>query len=80
VTVVLVAGIEGGQIDLRDGVDHKPRKVPLGQPLAQARRQQQLLLTVTRKEVLTHDRIVLTAPDDTARLCNSHRAKRQLPE
>jgi hypothetical protein len=54
VTVLPVGGIEGGQIHLRDGVDHKPRKVPLGQPLAQARRQQQLLLTITPKEVLAH--------------------------
>jgi hypothetical protein len=44
------------------------------QPVAQARRQQQLLLTVTRKEVLGHNRIVQTAPDDTGPLCNSHHA------
>jgi hypothetical protein len=62
---------------LRHGVDHNPRKMPLGQPLAQARRQQQILLTVTRKKVLGHARIVRTAPDDTSRLCNSHRDSRK---
>jgi hypothetical protein len=46
-----------------------------GQPLTQARRQQQLLLTITRKEVLGHAQIVPTDPDDTAPLCNSRRAK-----
>jgi hypothetical protein len=54
---------ERGQIHLRDRVDHKPRQVILGQPLAQARRQQQLLLAITRQEVLRHPRMVLTAPD-----------------
>jgi hypothetical protein len=71
--VLAVSRVERRQLHLRHGVDHKPSKVPLGQPLAQAGRQQQLLLTVTGKEVLGHARIVLTTPDDTGRLCNSHR-------
>jgi hypothetical protein len=49
--------------------------VPLGQPFAQARRQQQLLVAVAREEVLRHPRMVLTAPDGAA-LCNSLRALR----
>jgi hypothetical protein len=59
--VPTVSPVERRQIHLRHGVDHKPRKVPLGQPLAQTRRQQQLLLTITHKEVLGHNPIVLTA-------------------
>src|SRR3712207_7036050 len=38
----------------RSGVDDEPRHVPLGQPLAQARRQQQLLVTVALEEVGAH--------------------------
>ena len=59
---------ERGQIQLADRVDHKPGEVILGQPLAQARRQQQLLLAITRQEVLRHPDIVLTPPDG-APLC-----------
>jgi hypothetical protein len=53
---------ERGQIQLPDRIDHKPRQVIVGQPLAQARRQQQLLLAVTRQKVLRHAQIVLIAP------------------
>jgi hypothetical protein len=49
-----IGGLARGQIHRRDRVDHKPREVILGQPLAQARRQQQLLLAITRQEVLRH--------------------------
>jgi hypothetical protein len=73
VPVPAVSRVKRRQIHLRHGVDQKPRKLPLRQPLAQTRRQQQLLLTVTPNEVLGHAEIVLTTPDDTARLCNSHR-------
>jgi hypothetical protein len=37
--------------------------MPFGQPLAQARRQQQLLIAVAREEVLRHLEMVLTTPD-----------------
>jgi hypothetical protein len=60
-----IPAVEGGQVELVDGVEHEPRPVPLWQPLTQTRRQQQLLLTVTRQEVLRHHGIVLntrTAP------------------
>jgi hypothetical protein len=48
VTVGPVAAIERAQIELRDGVDHEPRQMAIRQPLAQARRQQQLLLAIAR--------------------------------
>jgi hypothetical protein len=61
-----IGRVERRQVKLVDGVDDKPRQVPLGQPLAQVGRQQQHLLTVTLQEVRTHSRIVLTAPDKPA--------------
>jgi hypothetical protein len=63
VTVGAIRGVERRQIHLRDRLDHKPCQVILRQPLAQAGRQQQLLLAITRQEVLRHARIALTAPD-----------------
>ena len=65
---VRLGGKERGQIELADRVDHEPREVVLGQPLAQARRQQQLLLAITREEVLRHTGIVLIRSDGSA-LC-----------
>jgi hypothetical protein len=62
-TVGAIGRIKCGQIHLRDRVDHKPRQMVLRQPLAQARRQQQLLLAITRDEVLRHPGILLTDPD-----------------
>jgi hypothetical protein len=59
-TVGAIGSKERGQIHLRDRVDHKPCQVILRQPHAQARRQQQLLLAITRQEVLRHVRMVLT--------------------
>jgi hypothetical protein len=66
VTVGTISRVEHSQIDRRDRIDHKPRQVIFGQPLAQPRRQQQLLLTITRQEVPRHARIVLTVPDRPA--------------
>jgi hypothetical protein len=60
-----IGGKERGQIKLANYVDHKPREVILGQPLAQARRQQQLLLAIARQEVLRHPGILLNLPDGT---------------
>jgi hypothetical protein len=60
--VSAIGRIERGQIDRRDRVDHKPRKVILRQQSRQARRQQQLLLTITRQEVLRHAGIVFRRP------------------
>src|SRR5215211_988094 len=64
-SIVAVAGMKRRQIHLGDRVEHEPRQVPLRQPLTQARRQQQLLLAITRDEVLRHHRIVLNPPDAT---------------
>src|SRR5215207_9366285 len=62
-TIIAITRIERRQVHLADGVEHEPREVALGQPLAQARRQQQLLLAITRDEVLRHHRMVLTTAD-----------------
>jgi hypothetical protein len=63
VTVGAISGVERVEVHLRDGVDDKPREVPLGQPLADVRRQQERLLAIGREKVLAHHRMVLTAPD-----------------
>jgi hypothetical protein len=62
-TVVAVDRVEPPQIERRDGIDDKPHQMPVGQPLTQARRQQQLLITVAREEVLCHRGIVLSNAD-----------------
>jgi hypothetical protein len=62
-TVVAVDRVERPQIERRDGVDDTPHAVPVGQPLTQARRQQQLLIAVARQEVLRHCGIVLSSAD-----------------
>jgi hypothetical protein len=72
--ITAVGRIERTEVELRDGVQHEPSEVVLGKPLAQARRQQQLLVAITRKKVLTHphtsplenDEIVATGSDDKA--------------
>jgi hypothetical protein len=60
-----VGGIERSQIELADCVDHKPSEMVLRQPVAQARRQQQHLRTITSDEVLAHAQIVDPEPDAT---------------
>jgi hypothetical protein len=74
-----VAGALGAVIIEREGLqqlfEHEPGKVVLRQPLAQARRQQQLLVAIARQEVLGHGpprrsgapAMVLTRPDSTVR-------------
>ena len=52
--VLAIGAIEPGQIELVDDLQHEPRQVIVGQPLPQAGRQQQLLIAITRKEVLRH--------------------------
>ena len=54
VPVSAVSRIERGQVHVRNGVDDQPREVPLGQPLADVRRQQERLPAVSREEVLSH--------------------------
>jgi hypothetical protein len=58
-----IAGVERRQIKLRHSIDHEPREVVFGQPLTQARRQQQLLVAITCDEVLRHPGMVLTVAD-----------------
>jgi hypothetical protein len=52
--VLAIGRIERGQIELGDRLDHEPRQVALGQPLANVRRQQQLLLAIAPHKVLRH--------------------------
>ena len=52
--VLAVVGVEGAELQRLDRVDYEPGQVILGQPLAQARRQQQFLLAIAREEVLGH--------------------------
>ena len=47
-----IGAVEGGEVDLLDGVSDEPREVIVGQPVAQAGRQHQLLLAVGLDEVL----------------------------
>jgi hypothetical protein len=47
-----VGAIEVAQIHLRDRVNHKPRRVPRGQPTTDIRPQQERLITISGKEVL----------------------------
>jgi hypothetical protein len=53
-TVAAIGSVERVQIDLLDRVDHKPGQVILRQPVAQTRRQQQLLVTVASEKVEGH--------------------------
>jgi hypothetical protein len=49
-----IRAIEVAQIHHPHRVEHEPREMIFSQPLPQAWRQQQLLLTITRQEVLSH--------------------------
>jgi hypothetical protein len=54
VAVDAVGSIERPEVELLDRLDHKPGEVVFIQPVAQIRRQQQRLLSVTAEEVLGH--------------------------
>ena len=54
VTVNAIGRVERLQVELLDRLDHEPGQMVFIQPVAQVRRQQQRLLTVTPKEVLGH--------------------------
>jgi len=75
-TVVAIAGQKRREIHRVDRGDDDPRAVVFGQPLTQAGWQQQLLLAITRDEVLRHHEIVLINPPDGA-LCDSVCHERQ---
>ena len=55
-----IGAIERIEVHLRDRVDDKPRQVPRRQPLADIRRHQKRLLTITRDKALSRAAIVLT--------------------
>ena len=61
--VLVIGGKERREIQRINRVQHEPGEVVLRQSVPQARRQQQLLLPITRNEVLRHPEIVLT-PDE----------------
>jgi hypothetical protein len=71
-----IGGIKRLEIHLADGVDDKPREVPLRQPLANIGRHQKRLLAITRDKALAHHEMVLNPPDDPA-ICDSHTRKRK---
>ena len=54
VAVDAVGAVERPEVELLDHLDHKPGEVVFIQPIAQIRRQQQRLLSVTAPEVLGH--------------------------
>jgi hypothetical protein len=76
VTIRPIRAIECAEIKLLDRGQDEPREMILRQPVAQARRHQQDLLTLARQEVLGHQPIVLTGPDDVA-LRDSHVEKQE---
>jgi hypothetical protein len=58
-----IGPIERRQIKPLDDLDHKPRQMPLRQPLRHAGRQQHRLLAIAGQEVLRHHRILVPRPD-----------------
>ena len=54
VAVGAIGGVEGLEVELLDRLDHEPGEVVLGEPVAEVRRQQHRLVTVTAEEVLGH--------------------------
>lgn len=61
-----ISGVERSEVHLLDRRQHEPREVILRQPIPHARRQQQLLITITRQEVLRRPAIVPSPPDTPA--------------
>jgi hypothetical protein len=59
VPVVAMLAIEGLKVELVDNVEEEPGQMILGQPVAQARGQQEGLVAIAAKEVVRHEDIVL---------------------
>ena len=57
--ILAIRRIKLAQVHPRHRVEHKPRKVPLRQPIPHVRRQQERLITVTTNEVQSYPGIVL---------------------
>ena len=66
-----VIGVHRAEIDLLDRVEHKPRQMPLGQPVAQARRHQPRLLAITRQKAHRHAQRLFNRSDRTPGYRNS---------
>src|SRR5436190_24030678 len=64
-TVRAIGGIERRQIQLADSIEHRPRQMPLGHPIAHRRRHQKHLLTVDTDELRAHTGRIPTQPDST---------------
>ena len=64
-TIHVIRPVKRVQIHLLHRLQHEPREMVLRQPIPQIRRQQQLLITITRNEVPGHSGIVLNPPDTT---------------
>jgi hypothetical protein len=62
------------EIHLLDRRQHKPRQMPIRQPVTHVRRHQKRLLTITRDEALSHHEIVLN-PRTSPRLTRQPQAE-----
>ena len=60
-----ISGINRRQIQLADGVEHRPHQMPLRHPIAHRRRHQEHLLTVNPDEPRAHAHRLPAAPDST---------------
>ena len=65
VTVGAVSRIERRQVQLADGIKDRPDQMPLRHPVAQRRRHQKHLITISTNEPHTHAARVPTRPDET---------------
>ncbi len=59
------APIKLAEVQTRDGLEHEPREVIVGQPIPDIRRHQKRLIPVTTNEILSHAYMVINRPDDT---------------
>ena len=71
-TIRPIRAVEHVQIQLRDGIDHKPRQMIARQPITHIPRQQETLIPPTLNEVLSHTGIVLNVPDGSVCATPSH--------
>src|SRR5215207_1015811 len=63
--VLPIGGIKRRQIELLNDIEQIPRQMPPRQPVAHARRQQEVLLAIARQEVLRHPASLLNRSDRT---------------
>src|SRR4029453_2225253 len=72
--VVAIGAIEALEVELLDRVQDEPGEMMGGEPLAQVRRHQELLVTLAREEVWAHSWMLGPGPDGG--LCDTLRPKR----